>query len=132
VPTSARPVDWSFTFPAHSGNQWLDLTGAVSNSPTGVAQTINTTPGSNYTLTFWVGNVYDPSGHFGMTSTVDVFQDGNALISATNTHGARLNKLVWQKFTKTFTDTAAETTLSFINGDPPTDNSNGLDAISVQ
>ena len=77
------------TFLAKAGKQWLDLTG-VSNTKTGVAQTVRTVRGSNYRLTFSVGNVYDPGGIFGVTSTVE-----------------------------------------FLNGDPPSDSSNGLDVVSM-
>ncbi|MDQ2744370.1 MAG: hypothetical protein M3Z66_19040, partial [Chloroflexota bacterium] len=37
-----------FSFPAAVGAQWLDLTG-TSNTPTGVAETVITTPGQAYT-----------------------------------------------------------------------------------
>ncbi len=60
------------SFPAESGLQWLDLTGDVSNTVEGVQQTVATMPGTTYDLTFWLGNIYDPSGIYGTTSTVDV------------------------------------------------------------
>ena len=45
-----------FTFPAQNGNQWLDLTGGEgTNSFEGVVQTVSTTPGTNYDLSYWVG-----------------------------------------------------------------------------
>ena len=72
-----------FSFPAKKGIQWLDLTG-VSNTPTGVQETITTTAGASYKLTFWIGNVYDPGGIFGTTSTVNVLVDGTTVASDTN------------------------------------------------
>ena len=60
------------SFPAENGVQWLDLTGDGTNSNEGVQQTFATTSGTEYTLSFWVGNVYNPGGIFGTTSTVDV------------------------------------------------------------
>ena len=59
-----------YSFPAHGGDQWLDLTDNTQTA-TGVAQTVKTKKGTNYTLSFWVGNVYAPtSGDLGTTSTV--------------------------------------------------------------
>ncbi len=116
-----------FNFPAQSGAQWLDLTG-TSNTATGVQQTIATVIGSTYSLSFWVGNIVDPNGIFGTTSTVAVLVNGTALASATNT-GAGSPTQAWQQFTRSFTATSTLTTLTFLNGDPSNDTSNGLDNI---
>jgi hypothetical protein len=121
----------SLSFPAASGSQWLDLTGYLSNQATGVSQTVATTPGARYELNFWVGNVNDPKGIFGTSSTVDVFVNGSQVMTATNSGGAGTNRQVWQKFTQTFTATSASTSIEFRNGDPPSDNSNGLDDVSL-
>jgi hypothetical protein len=118
-----------FSFPAKSGQAWLDLTG-VSSTATGVAQTVKTTVGASYTLTFWVGNVYDPGGIFGTTSTVDAYAGSTLLIAATNADKATTVQK-WKKFSTTFTATAARTTVSFINADPSSDTNCGLDAISL-
>jgi hypothetical protein len=119
-----------FTFPAKAGKQWLDLTG-TSNSATGVAQTVATTPGAAYTLVFFIGNVYDPGGIFGVSSTVNVLVNGTQVFSGTNSRGKGKTTMVWQKFMTTITATSAQTTISFINGDPSNDTLNGLDAISL-
>ena len=119
-----------FTFPAAGGSQWLDLTGS-SNTATGVQQTVATTAATAYTLTFYVGNIDDPGGYWGTTSTVNVLVNGTQVFTATNSRGAGQTKLVWQKFTTTITATSARTTIAFVNGDPPSDNSNGLDLISL-
>jgi hypothetical protein len=120
------------SFPAESGAQWLDLTGDGTNGKEGVQQTIATTAGTQYTVSFWVGNVNDPNGLFGTTSSVDVLlggSSGSLLLAATNSNAA--GPLTWQQFTTTFTATGATSTLDFINEDPSTDNSNGLDNVSV-
>src|SRR6266581_373691 len=44
------------TFEAFDGNQWLDLTGFNSNSTEGISQSVATTVGTNYVLTFYIGN----------------------------------------------------------------------------
>src|SRR5262245_3649840 len=61
-----------FSFPAKKGAQWLDLTGS-SNSRTGLIQAVTTTPGQEYLLTFYAGNVYNPGGPYGLQSEVEVF-----------------------------------------------------------
>ena len=121
------------TFPAQDGAQWLDLTGDGANSVEGVQQTVATTPGTQYTLTFWVGNVYDPNGIFGTTSTVNVLLGGisgtplGSFTNASTTSGVQ----TWEQFSTTFTATGPATTLDFINGDPAIDNSNGLDNVAL-
>jgi hypothetical protein len=118
-------------FPAEDGNQWVDLTGVTSNAVEGVEQAVSTTPGTLYTLSFYVGNVYDPTGIFGTTSTVDVKLggiNGTLLYVATN-NSTTTGTQVWTQFTTTFTATASSTTLDFLNADPSNDNSNGLDNV---
>jgi hypothetical protein len=119
-----------FTFPAGCGKQWLDLTG-VSNSATGVQQSIATKAGTKYTVAFDVGNVYDPGGIFGTTSTVNVLIDGVQTFSGTNKEGKGKTTQVWRHFSFAFTATTATTTITFLNGDPSTDTSNGLDCVSM-
>ena len=120
------------SFPAEEGNNWLDLTGDGSNhDPEGVQQTIATTVGDNYGVSFNVGNVYDANGIFGTTSTVDVFANSTSLGPFTNSCTTCTTKLTWQLFTTSFTATSTSTTLKFLNGDPANDNSNGLDNIVV-
>ena len=118
-----------FSFPAKSGNQWLDLTGE-SNTPTGVAQTVPTASGTTYALTFWVGNVYDPTGIFGTASTVDVLVDGTRALKATDSR--RGTTQVWQQFETHFTASSNTTEIAFMNGDPSSDTNNGLDAIDIK
>jgi Protein of unknown function (DUF642)/PEP-CTERM motif len=119
------------TFPAENGSQWLDLTGDGTNSIEGVEQTVATTVGTRYTLTFWVGNVFDPTGIFGTTSTVDVRLGGlsGTLLGAFTNSSTTMGTQVWEQFTTSFVAVGSSTTLDFLNADPPTDNSNGLDNI---
>jgi hypothetical protein len=119
------------TFPAQDGVQWLDLTGFVSNTTEGVQQTVATTSGALYDLSFFVGNISNPGGIFGTTSTVGVQIDGGSVVSFTNSGGVGSTSQVWQQFTLPFTATAATTSITFINQDPSGDNSNGLDNVSL-
>lgn len=119
-----------FTFESEDGQQALDLTG-TSNTPTGVSQTVTTSVGAEYELAFWVGNVVDANGIFGVTSTVQVQIDGSAVYSATNSAGAGTMMLNWEEFSFTFTATSTSTTVAFINEDPSDDTSNFIDNVSL-
>lgn len=120
------------SFDAEDGNNWLDLTGDNTNSDAeGVSQTVATTIGDAYTLSFYVGNVYDPLGAFGTTSTVNVSENGTSLGAFENSCTTCTTQLQWQLLTTTFTATTTSTTLQFLNGDPTSDNSNGLDNVSL-
>ena len=78
-----------------------------------------------------MGNVYDPGGIFGVSSTIKVYLNGARKLTATNSLHPASHKQGWKKFVLTFRATSDRTTISFINGDPRTDNSNGLDAVSL-
>jgi hypothetical protein len=119
-----------FTFPARSANQWVDLTG-LSNTATGVSQTVATVSGQLYDLTFNVGNVVNPGGIFGTTSRVKVMVDGVHLMTAVNSSGGGSTMQVWRKFGATVTASGVTTTITFLNGDPPTDTQCGLDDVSL-
>jgi hypothetical protein len=120
-----------FTFNAKAGAQWIDLTGDGSKTATGVAQSVATTPGTSYQLTFWVGNVNDPGGIFGVSSTVKVFVNGVLKLTAVNSLHPTNHKQAWKEFTLTIQAASSHTRISFINGDPFTDDSNGLDAVHL-
>lgn len=115
-------------FNAEHGRQWLDLTGDSSNSPTGVRQSVRTDPGATYELVFYVGNV--AGGAFGRTSSVELLVDGKSLGVATNDRSLA-GQQGWGQFRKSCTASRDTTTIAFINRDPPSDNSNGLDNVSL-
>ncbi len=120
-----------FTFPAEDGKQWLDLTADGTNTAQGVKQTFATTPGMTYNLSYFVGNQFDPGGIWGTTSTVNVLLNGVLIQTSTNSMGAGGTTQVWEQFSTSFLATSSSTTLEFLNGDPPNDNSNGLDNVVV-
>jgi hapalindole biogenesis HpiC1 cyclase-like protein len=120
-----------FTFNAKVGAQWIDLTGPGSKTATGVAQSIATTPGTSYQLSLWVGNVNDPGGIFGVSSTVKVRVNGVLKLTAVNSLHPTNHKQAWKEFTLTIKASSSHTKISFINGDPGTDDSNGLDAVHL-
>lgn len=120
-----------FSFPAQEGNQWADLSGSTSNGSEGVEQSAATTPGAQYDLRFWVGNIVDPSGVFGSTSTVTLYIDGVQQLGFTNSNGAGSTTQNWEEFSYFFTAAGNSTLIRFANADPSTDNSNGLDNVSL-
>lgn len=95
----------------------------------GVKQTIATTPGATYDLSYFVGNVVNPGGIWGTTSTVNVWVNGALIQTATNIGGG--TTLTWEQFSTSFVASSSSTVIEFLNGDPPTDNSNGLDNVVV-
>jgi hypothetical protein len=116
-------------FPAEDGNQWMDLTGDVSIRGEGVMQTVATTAGTSYNLSFWVGNQVNPGGIYGLTSTVNLSINGGPNLAFTNSNGSGSTNQNWREFITSFIATSASTTLQFLNGDPISDNTNGLDNI---
>jgi hypothetical protein len=119
------------SFPVPNGRQWLDMTG-LSNSSVGVSQRVATKIGDHYTLTFEVGNQDDPKGIYGTKSTVDVFVNGTPLLIATNRIDNGTKRQVWKFFSHQFTAIRTTTTVRFMNGDSPRDNTNGLDGVSIR
>jgi hypothetical protein len=125
-------VSGSFTqngvsFPAQDGIQWLDLTGFNNNSTEGVSQTVATTVGHQYQLSFYIGNTTG-GGIFGSTSTVDVLLNGGLAFADTNSAISPTTQN-WEQFTHTFIASGSTTTIGLRNGDPSTDNDNGLDNV---
>ena len=118
-------------FPAQDGAQWLDLTGDGLNTVAGVEQAVVTIPGWQYTLTFWVGNVFDSNGIFGTTSSVKVRLGGinGTLLDTVTNSSATGGTQVWQQFTEHFIASGATTLIDFLNADPANDNANGLDNV---
>jgi hypothetical protein len=130
----------TFIFPAQNGSQSLDLTGLTNILNEGVSQSFDTIAGHQYSVSFWVGNLNDPGGGFGTTSTVIVQANGSTIDTATNSSsnpfvrcGVEMScqTLLYEQFTTTFTASSALTMLAFLNGDPSTDNSNALDNITI-
>lgn len=130
--TNVSIVSGSFSqfgvsFPAEDGKQWLDLTGDGSNTTEGVSQSVATTVGDRYQLSYYVGNTTG-GGIFGTTSTVDVSLNGVLTFTDTNSNVSPTTQN-WEQFTHTFVAGASTTTLAFQNGDPSTDNLNGFDNV---
>ena len=117
---------WSF--PAQDGVISMDLAGYSSNAPVGIRQTIATTIGSVYLLSFWVGNV--SGGPFGYSSTIGVeFSSSGTDFSCTNDTQTRV--FDWKQCTASFAAASNQTALTFRNLDSNSDFVNALDNVSV-
>lgn len=120
-------------FNAQGGSQnAIDLTGAGNTGAAdGITQTIATTPGKVYRLSFYVGNASPTGGNAGsytQPSTLNLSIDGGAVQSFTNATNTPFG-IDYQKFTLTFTAGGA-TNLLFTNGTVG-DNMLGLDTVTV-
>ena len=110
---------------------WANLAG-TSQTATGIAHApVPTVPGTTYTITFMVGNLVDPAGVYGTTSTVSVYENSHLVGTVTNSEGAGSTSETWQKYTMVFKAARPWTTLAFINGDPPGDGNCGVGDIDV-
>lgn len=127
-PISGDYAQDGIRFVAHGGKQWLDMTGPGTNQPAGVQQTVRTQPGANYELAFWVGNV--AGSRMGTSSTIEVFVDGRSLGTARNDRSIA-GQQGWGLFRMPLVAAGSSMTIAFINRDPASDNSNGLDDVSL-
>jgi hypothetical protein len=115
------------SFPAQDGAQWVDLTGFNNNSTEGVSQSVATTVGHQYQLSYFIGNTTG-GGIFGSTSTVDVLLNGAVAFTDTNSTSSPSTQN-WEQFSHTFTASGAATIIGLRNADPGSDNDNGLDNV---
>ena len=115
-----------YVFTPGCGHQSLDI--SDSGAKTAVEQTIGAMAGK-HTLSFKVGNIYNPGTFFGKSSTIEVLVNGKPIFRAVNTHGKGSKRQVWQSFTTTFSVASPSTTIEFRNEDPKGDLVNGLDCI---
>lgn len=118
------------TFNSHSGNNALDITGnGNTGSGDGVTQSVATTVGTQYLLSFYVGRgdagKDKTSGPvYANPATVDLSINGGSRLSFTNSD-VTANAVNWKEFSYLFTATSLSTTISFLNGTPPNSNKKG-------
>jgi hypothetical protein len=110
---------------------WANLAG-TSQTATGIAHApLPTVPGTQYKITFMVGNLVDPAGVYGTSSTVSVYENSHLVGTVTNSAGAGSTSETWQSYTLSFKAARPWTTIAFINGDPPGDGNCGVGDIDV-
>ncbi len=130
APLSTAYVSGGFAFTAQDGQQAVDMTG-TTDTATGIQQTVTTTAGHAYCLSFWVGNIYNPGGVYGVDSTINVLLDGNLISVATNADQDPA-ELSWQPFTTTIVAAGSSTRIAFVNADPAADSSNFIDNVTLR
>jgi hypothetical protein len=113
------------------GNQSLDLTGSTDNgAQVGVEQSITTTPGQQYSLSFYLGNLNNAGFSYNGAASVIIKLNGS-LFQTVNNNGPSTLSMNWVQESFTFTATSATTVLDFINNTAAGVAVNGLDQVSV-
>lgn len=118
-------------FNSHSGLASMDLTGAGNWGVTsGVQQSLATTIGQSYNLSFWLGKATG-NGYYATPSTIDLSINGGTRISFSNSNNTP-DVIDWQQFTYGFVATGASTEITFFNGTASSANNFvGLDDVSI-
>ena len=125
----AEPGEGISSFASQAGLNSLDLTGAGNEGFTsGVEQTVQTTAGQAYHLSFFVGRASSASPLYSAPATVDLSINGGPRVGYTNT-AATPGTTNWKKFTTTIVATGSSTKLSFYNGTPVPTTEAGLDGV---
>jgi hypothetical protein len=123
----AEPLAWigpanPFQLTASAGSNFLDLTGYSSGGPfSGVAQTIATSPGSTYRLTFDLGS----SSLYGLTDAIHATAGAASQAFVSTLTGTN----DWETETLDFVATGSTTTILLVGS--AGDNYIGLDNVGV-
>lgn len=125
-----------YYYNSNSGNQYLDLTGSPDNGATvGVQQTVVTTIGQTYDLSFFVGHqTFNPGSAVAELdingTSVGVFTNGiPSLFPSYNGDGFAANS--WVKFDYVFTASSTSTVIAFYNQTAAGNSINGLDDVAI-
>jgi hypothetical protein len=109
-------VEYGVAFVAQSGTQWMDLSGlAAPNTTNGIVQSVATSVGEQYQLSFYLGSAYNGSGPY-LSPTLDLSIDGGTRVSYTNSNIVTNGQMNWQMFTTSFTATSTLTSVGFYYG----------------
>jgi hypothetical protein len=120
-----------FSFGAQAGNQWADLAGQDANGANGVETSVSGLLNQTYAVSFWVGNVVDPGGVFGISTTINLLVNGVPVLAALNSDGLGQSQQVWKQFTYQGVATTDSVTFRFVSGDPPSDFSSAFDNVVI-
>jgi hypothetical protein len=123
-------IQSGITFQAQDGEQWIDMAGVTSNaSSSGVTQSVPTTIGGLYELSFYVGSAQ--ASPFFAASTVDLSINGGPRVPFHNSI-APSNMLNWQQFIVPFVATSNSTNLTFYNGSASNNFLSALDNVVIE
>ncbi len=118
--------------PGNGSVYWVDLTGQANNKPYGgIEQTISTTPGVSYVLTFDLGasTLYNSSGLGAAALTASA--TGLSQLASQLFALVPINSNQWVSETLAFTADSNTTTISFLADSSYTSEYTGLDNVGV-
>ncbi|HEX3651379.1 MAG TPA: DUF642 domain-containing protein [Rhizomicrobium sp.] len=118
-------------FSPAGGRQSADLSGPSNVGAVGVKQTVPTTAGAAYRLSFYLGNQDDSYFNYPLPSSVEVFI-GTASQGIFTNDDNTSNDLNWKAFSLTFTASSSKTTIKFVNRTEQGDNECGLDRVTLE
>jgi hypothetical protein len=109
-------TEYGVSFVAQSGSQWMDLSGlAAPNTTNGIVQSVATTVGEQYQLSFYLGSAFNGSGPY-LSPTLDLSINGGTRVSYTNSNIVTNGQMNWQLFSTSFTASSALTSVAFYYG----------------
>jgi len=119
-------------FHPQDGLQSIDLTGEGNQRTTnGIKQTVSTTSGLGYSLTFWLGHQYSfAPGYMQGPGALALYIDGQIIGSFAN-FGNTIEDVHWTPFHYSFTAASDQTVVAFLNDTPAGNNYAGLDNVSL-
>jgi hypothetical protein len=120
--------DW--LFPAHSGQNALDMTGPGWTGINVLYQNIPTVIGQPYVVSFWLGNQDDDLSPYPNPSSVELMIGGQIYGPFTHSHSGN-ESVEWVQRSQGFIADAVTTRILFRNVTPLTDSYLGLDDVSV-
>lgn len=118
----------TLAFSPHGGIQSLDITGAANRGFNGVRQSVTTTVGADYEISFWVGNQDAAFPAYTLASAISLDIDGTSVGTFSNADNTSAD-VNWKQFTYGFQATSGTTTITFYNVTPSDDMMAGLDDV---
>lgn len=122
----------TLNFHPQDGLQSVDLTGEGNQGTTnGIKQSVTTTPGSVYDLSFWLGHQYSSAPGYTLgPSSMAVYIDGTLVGTYDNSLNT-FEDVTWTPFSYKFTAASPSTVVAFLNNTSAGNNYAGLDNVSL-
>lgn len=122
----------TLNFHPQDGLQSVDLTGEGNQGTTnGIKQSVTTTPGLVYDLSFWLGHQYSSAPGYTLgPSSLGMYIDGVFVGTYSNSLNT-FEDVTWTPFSYKFTAASSSTVVAFLNDTPAGNNYVGLDNVSL-
>jgi hypothetical protein len=122
----------TLNFHPQDGLQSIDLTGEGNQGLTnGIKQSVVTTAGLNYVLTFWVGHQYSTAqGYTNGPGSIALYIDGE-LVGPFSNGLDTPEDVNWRQFSYGFQASSSQTVVAFLNNTPLGNNFAGLDNVTL-